>query len=139
MNMLRFKKSLEDLVLVAVVLFMSACASTEERRAGFAAAMDAWVGKTGDELVQAKGPPTGSYTLSTGKRILEYLRKDTVTTGGDAFPTMTPVFVPNSGWVYVPNYTAYPVRSMTVMCKMLFTLSKDNVIEAWKAEGNDCY
>lgn len=139
MNSPGFTKCLKHLTLAGAVLLLSACATTEQRRADFSAAMDAWVGKTGDELVQAKGPPTGSYTLSTGKRILEYLRKDTVTTGGDAFPTMTPVFVPNSGWVYVPNYATYPVRSTTLVCKVLFTLSKDNVIETWKAEGNDCF
>ena len=123
-----------------MALLLGGCASMEQRRADFTAAMDAWVGKSLDDLVQAKGPPTSSFTLSNGKRVVEFLRKDTMITGGDGMTMMTPVFVPNGGgWVYVPQQTYFPARSMTMLCKTLFTVSTENVIESWKAEGNDCY
>lgn len=133
----KFRKRM---ALLATVAMLGGCASTEQRRAEFSAATDAWVGKPLDELVQAKGPPTASFTLTDGKRVIEYLRKETVVSGGEPMTMMSPVFVPNGGgWVYVPQPLYFPSRSMTLACKLLFTVSKDNLIESWKAEGNDCY
>lgn len=125
--------------LLASVL-LGGCATTEQRRAEFGATMDAWVGKPLDDMVQAHGPPTSSFTLSNGKRVVEYLRKDTVITGGEPLTAMTPVFVPNGGgWVYVPQPVYFPPHSATFVCRILLTVSKDNVIESWRSEGNDCY
>lgn len=133
-------KAAKHAVLMAALLVLSGCVSMEQRRSEFTASMDAWVGKSLDELVQAKGPPTGSFTLSSGKRVIEYLRKDTMFVGGDAMTTMTPVFVPNGGgWVYVPQQAYFPARSTTLTCKIVLTVTKENVIESWRAEGNDCY
>jgi hypothetical protein len=131
--------NMEKLVIVVCAMLIGGCASTQERKAGFTVAMDAWIGKSADELVLAKGPPTGNFQLSTGQRILEYLEKETVIDGGSGFTASTGIVSGGGGWFFMPQYTYFPARSTTWTCKLLFTVSAKNIIESWKGEGNNCY
>ena len=74
--------------------------------------MDPFVGGTADDLVLAKGPPSNSFTLTTGGRVFEYTQRQTVTSEGDAYPIGGPVFVGDrrgGGWMLPPVYHRVPV------------------------------
>lgn len=132
------------IVALAVLASLSGCVSMEERRAAFYYSLDPFIGKTADELVLAKGVPTGSYTLSTGGRVLEYARSRLVTRGGGSMTVYRQVYVPGKNgaagaWVTVPMEQAMPANTMEESCKILFQISPKNVVESWKHEGNACY
>lgn len=125
------------------LLLLSGCVSQEQRKAKFFQSMDAFVGGTADDLVLAKGPPSNSFTLSTGGRVFEYLRNQTVTSGGGSYPAVDSVFVHDhrgrGGWVSVPSYRSFPVSTAEYYCKILVRISPANIVESWSSEGNDCY
>lgn len=134
---------MKTVLIVALLAVLTGCATSEQRRAAFAGSLDAWIGKTSDQLVLARGLPTSTYELSTKKRILEYLRRETVTRGGGTYTTSTPVLVPdgNGGgrWVSVPQQHVDPVFTATFTCKVTFIVTAAGLVESWKSEGDDCY
>jgi len=126
-----------------VLLALAGCASlNEEEVRQFQAEMDSYVGRSVDELVLARGVPTATAPLSTGGRVLEYAKSSTRISGGQSYTVYNPVFVPNSSgggtWISVPSQHAAPIHSSERNCKLTFQVSADNVVRAWKAEGNDC-
>ena len=140
----RFVKEdcLRILVAVLALFLLSACASEAQRKARFYQAMDPFVGGTADDLVLAKGPPSNSFTLTTGGRVFEYMQRQTVTSGGDSYPIGGPVVVSDrhgGGWVLPPVYHRIPVTTAEYYCKILVRISPANVVESWSAEGNGCY
>lgn len=125
-----------------VLVTLTGCTSLEQRKATFAQGIDIYVGKNADDLVLAKGPPTSTFTLSTGARVFEYLSTHTVIRGGGNFTSFQPVFVPNTAggnWVQVPTQQSTPLSSYEYSCKILFKISRSNIVESWTAEGNGCY
>ena len=130
-------------ILVMLLLAtLASCTSLEQRKASFAQTVDIYVGKNADDLVLAKGPPSSSFTLSTGAKVFEYSRSQTVMRGGNSYTTMQPVYVPNANggsWVSVPTQQATPVSSFEYNCKILFKISPANIVESWSAQGNGCY
>jgi hypothetical protein len=136
------EECLRILVAVLALLLLSACASEAQRKARFYQAMDPFVGGTADDLVLAKGPPSNSFTLTTGGRVFEYTQRQTVTSGGDSYPIGGPVVVSDrhgGGWVLPPVYHRIPVTTAEYYCKILVRISPANVVESWSAEGNGCY
>jgi hypothetical protein len=130
------------LATVLALLMVSACASEAQRKARFYQAMDPFVGGTADDLVLAKGPPTNSFTLTTGGRVFEYTQRQTVTSGGGSYPVGGPVVVADGhggGWVLPPVYHRVPVTTAEYYCKILVRISPANLVESWSAEGNGCY
>jgi hypothetical protein len=127
------------LISVFCALFVVGCASTQQRKSDFTAATDSWVGKSADDLVVAKGPPTGNFQLSTGQRILEYSDKNTVSNGASGFSATTGAVSGSGGWFFMPQLMFSPERSTTRSCKVLFTVTAKNIIESWKYEGNNCF
>lgn len=125
--------------IVVCALLMVGCASTQQRKGEFTVAMDAWIGKSADDLVLDKGPPTGSFQLSNGQRILEYLEKETVINRSSGFAASTGIVSGDGSWFFIPRYTFAPDRSTTWTCKVLFTVTPQNIIESWKSQGNNCY
>jgi hypothetical protein len=79
--------------------------------------LDGWVGRPTDELVRAWGPPDGSYPLSDGGKVIEYDERRNV--------------------AYYDYYFGSYVEELR--CKTLFTISREDVIQSWKWQGNDCY
>lgn len=127
------------------VLALAGCSTLnrEEAAARFQAAMDGFIGKSSDELILARGVPTGTALLTTGDKVLEYSRSRTETVGGGSYTINSPVFVPRPGgtgtWINVPTQQTQAVQSWEVRCKLLFHVSADNKVLSWKAEGNSCY
>jgi len=130
-------------VFLLVLLLLAGCVSMAERRQQFAQAMDSWVGRSADDLISSRGPPTNSATLSTGGKVLEYARSVMVSNGGGTYTTVVPVFVPNpaggGSYVGVPSQQAMPVTTSEMNCRILFRVSPANRVESWSAEGNACY
>jgi hypothetical protein len=131
-------------LIITMLMFamLTGCVSMEQRKATFNQSLDIYVGKNADELVLAKGPPTSSFTLSTGAKVFEYSHSQTVNRGGDTYTTLQPVFVPNANggsWVSIPTQRATPLSSYEYFCKVLFKISPANIVESWSAQGNGCY
>ena len=131
------------ITVLVLALLLAGCVSLAERRQQFTQAMDSWVGRSADELISSRGPPTNSASLSTGGRVLEYARSALVTSGGGTYTTVVPVFVPNPAgggrYVGVPSQQAVPVVTSEMNCRILFRVSPANRVESWSAEGNACY
>jgi hypothetical protein len=132
-------------LIITILMFtmLTGCVSMEQRKATFNQSLDIYVGKNADDLVLAKGPPTSSFTLSTGAKVFEYSRSQTVNRGGDSYTTLQPVFVPSANgggsWVSMPTQRATPMYSYEYFCKVLFKISPVNIVESWSAQGNGCY
>jgi hypothetical protein len=130
------------LAFVLVLFSVSACGMAEKRAAEFADQMDAFVGRSIDEVIKANGVPTGTAALSNGGRVVEYSKSKLVTSGGGTVTTFQNVYVPGpsgGSWTTVPVQQAVPISMSERNCKVLFTVSKDNLVENWKAVGNSCY
>lgn len=122
---------------------LAGCASMNEEAARrFQAEMDGYVGKPVDELILARGVPSASATLSSGGKVLEYSSSRTSVSGGYAYLSYTPVFVPNSTgggtWISVPTQQTAPIQSMELRYKLTFQITPDQKVLNWRAEGNDC-
>ncbi|BBP00209.1 hypothetical protein [Sulfuriferula nivalis] len=132
-------------LIIAILMFtmLTGCVSMEQRKATFNQSLDIYVGKNADDLVLAKGPPTSSFTLSTGAKVFEYSNSQSVTRGGNSYTTMQPMFVPgaNGGgsWMSIPTQRTTPLSSYEYFCKVLFKISAANIVESWSAQGNGCY
>lgn len=128
---------------VLLALILSGCVTMEERRDNFQRDMAYWVGKHLDELIQRKGPPTATATLSDQRKVVEYSTAYNQIVGGMSMPQLTPVFVRNAhgggSWIYVRQDIALPPSSQLRVCKILFTVAENGLIEKWTAEGNDCF
>lgn len=132
------------LAVLAVLVSLTGCVSMEERRAAFYNQYDPFIGKTADELVKQKGVPTGSYTLSTGGKVLEYATSRVVTRGGGSMTVFQQVYVPGKdggtgAWVSIPVDRPMPSRIDEENCKIIFQISPKNIVESWRSEGNACY
>ena len=138
-------------ILAAVICAsISGCASTEN----YEKILQSWIGADADRLVSAWGPPDSVYELSGGGKVLQWVNRRTVTTGGHT--TYQPVTTYNSGTTsaygsyggsaygmysgtsttYVPTTT--PVRMYNMRCATRFTVSEYNIIQSWTWEGNSC-
>ena len=73
------------------VLSLSGCATTAKYEAG----LDTFVGKSEDTLIASWGVPDKEYRLSDGKKALEYIRKDTLRSGGYAYAYPHPICNPD--------------------------------------------
>jgi len=136
------EKVMRVAAVLLALLMLSGCASQAERKAKFYQSMDGFVGASVDDLVLAKGPPSNSFTLSTGGRVFEYSRSQLITSGGGSYPVGGSVFVGDrrgGGWVSAPSYRTFPVTTSEYFCKILVRISPANLVESWSSEGNDCY
>ncbi len=133
--------------LCAILAFaFSGCGTQriKELQAKYEAMNDQFIGKTYDELVRGKGVPTGEAKLTDGSRIVEYFSSETIVSGGGSYPVPVSTYVPNQNgvggvWIYGEKERSFPVSSRTYYCKLDFTISHQNLIKSWKAEGNHCY
>ena len=127
-------------------LVLSGCGTQriKERQAKFEEKNNQLIGKTYDDLIRGSGVPTGEAKLSDGSRIVEYSSSHITISGGGSYPVPISTYVPNrSGvggfWIYSEMERNIPVSSSTYYCKLDFTVSTQNIIQSWKAEGNHCY
>ncbi len=135
------------MLLCAILCFaLSGCVTQriKERQAKFEAKNNQLIGKTYDDLIKGSGVPSGEAKLSDGSRIVEYLTSQTTISGGGSYPYPVTTYVPNRNgvggfWVYSEGERSIPVTSTTYYCKLDFTVSAQNIVQSWKAEGNHCY
>jgi hypothetical protein len=111
-------------------LLLSACATT----AKYEAALNGWIGSTEEELVTKWGPPDRVYVAPSGRRILTYVRGESVFIPG-AQPIVTTTTVGNS--VYTTQYGGSPAMVIPVSCTTDITID-DGRISKWHYEGDYC-
>jgi hypothetical protein len=117
-------------VSVAGVLALGACAYPNP---GHVAALNALVGKSETQLVQAMGVPSRSYD-SGGHRFLAYSKSriDTIPGGGGPYgPWWGPYGYWGGGW------GGFPPEVVTRDCETTFDLV-GGVVKSWGLRGNDC-
>jgi hypothetical protein len=136
-------------VVAAIVIFLSACATT----ANYEKILSSWVGKNVDNLVLSWGPPASFYPLSDGGRVLQYSNQRNVQFGG--YTTMVPQTTYQNGTVnaygnggsayrnYSGTSTTYvqqttPVQNIAMQCITRFTVNAQGIITRWAWQGNDC-
>lgn len=136
-------------LFTVISILISACATTEN----FEKILDTWVGTNADNLVSQWGPPTSSYSLSDGGRVLEYSNQRNFQIGG--YTTSVPQTTYNSGSInvlgtggstygtYSGTTTTYvqqttPVQNIAMQCITRFTVNGSGTITKWAWQGNDC-
>lgn len=129
-------------VLTLAVIALGGCGIAAKRKEAFTAQMDSYIGQSLDEVIKAKGVPTATADLSNGGKVVEYSSSKMITSGGGSYTSYRSVYLPgpNGGtWTQVPVQNNMPIDTTEARCKLLFTVSKENKVESWKAEGNRCY
>lgn len=104
------------------VLLLFGCSTT----ANYKKMLDTWNGTHIDKLVSSWGIPHRSYKLSTDGTVIEYMRSDTIQTGGFYMP--------------LPGLPMGMVSSTTKTrwCKTIFTVGPNGFILSSHFEGNNC-
>jgi len=127
--------------LFVIVVLASGCATT----AKYEAKLNTWIGASEDALIASWGVPNKAYRMASGKKAIEFLRKDTVETGGHTY--MQPQTTYESGKIgdqtYTGTSTTYvpvmePVRTYKSYCRTSFILNEKGKVESWHHEGNNC-
>lgn len=133
---------LKGLPIVLAVSLLTACATTEE-------VLDSWTGSHVDTLISQWGRPQDIYSLSDGRKVVEYVEARTFTTGGNTISTPQTtyhggsIFGSGGSASYSGTSTTYvtrttPTRIHNYYCKVRFTISRSGIIEDWSYEGNAC-
>lgn len=134
---------------VVLLLVLSGCATT----ANYENILNSWTGSNVDNLVMQWGPPSNSYPLSNGGRVLEYSNQRNIQIGG--YTTTVPQTTYNSGNadVYGTGGSAYvtysgssttyvqettPVQNIAMQCITRFTVNAQGIITNWAWQGDDC-
>lgn len=130
------------LVFASALLVACGSAKRDERRAAFELKLNSFIGQSIDAVIQARGVPSATASLTTGGRVIEYSQSRLETSGGGSYTTYTSVYTPgpNGGTITqipIQNHTA--ISTYEANCKILFSVSSTNVVESWKSEGNNCY
>jgi len=123
--------------LLSSVFFLSSCATQE----GYRRLMQTWIGNSTDSLITAWGPPNSTSDLSTGGKVLQYIRQDVSTSGGYTY------FIPKTlntygsgGWAQTTYQQPVTVpQSTTVLtCTSRFATDAENSIISFSFQGNAC-
>lgn len=127
-------------IVIALSAALAGCAIPTE--AGFRQRLDTWVGKSADDLVVKRGPPTRTFDLSDGQAVWQYTQDRTVTTGG--MPMLTPqttTVIGSAGQTYTATsmQTQYtPIDTVQLHCNINFLIDRDHTIKSYTLAGNDC-
>jgi hypothetical protein len=124
-----------------MAMLMSGCATT----AKYEAKLNTWIGTSEDSLIASLGVPNKEYHMSDGKKAIEYVRKNTVQTGGYTYTVPQTTY--QSGTIgnktYSGTSTQYvtetaPVQKYKLFCKTSFIINSSGKVESWHHEGNNC-
>jgi hypothetical protein len=127
--------------LFVMLILVSGCATT----AKYEAKLNTWIGVSEDSLIASWGVPDKTYEMRDGKKAIEYVRKNTVQTGGYTYTTPQTTY--ESGKIGDQSYsgtsTTYvtgiePIRKYRLSCKTSFIINNSGKVESWHHEGNDC-
>ncbi len=138
------KKTICACVVLALALSGCETQRIKERQAKFEESNNRLIGKSYDDLVRKTGVPSGEAKLTDGSRRVEYLNRQTTISGGGSYPVPIATYIPNRNgvggfWVYTEGERTIPITSNTYYCKLDFTVSPQNIVVSWSAEGNHCY
>ncbi len=132
------------LFLFASILILNGCALEAQRKDHFSHEQDAWVGRKADDLVVAKGPPSSTFAVATGEKVFLYSKSTVQNTGGGSNNVGAPVYKPGPNgapgrWETLQQERVEAVTTTVQYCKLMFVIGRDNTIQSWKFDGNDCY
>ena len=153
------------LLLVFVLCIVTGCASSPPKMT-HEQMLNTWIGANTDKLVLKWGLPTRTYTLSDGRKVLEYYEEraqqtfsgmsvgKTAPTPSGYTTTGTITQQPSSGGgqttysyqakttvdqgVQFNNSVSPTYETSQVSCTTTFVADKNNTIVDWRYRGNDC-
>jgi hypothetical protein len=138
------------LFLCSLMVLTVSCATT----ANYEKILDTWLGSSVDNLIASWGPPQGSYTLSNGESVIEYIRQGSLPIGGYTYTVPQTTY--HSGNVsaygsrgsyaygnYFGTSTTYvqkqtPVYNISLVCRTSFWIDGNGFIKRWQWQGNHC-
>ena len=135
------RKMRKLIYLFAMVALLSGCASTVK----YEAKLNNWIGASEDSLVASWGVPNKTYNMDNGKKVMEFVRKETVQTGGYTYTSPQTTY--QSGTIGDKSYrgtaTTYatetmPIQNYKLSCKTTFIINNNGQVESWRHEGNNC-
>ena len=103
------------------------------------------------DRVSSWGPPQGSFKLSDGSLVIEYIRSRNAQIGGHTYTAPQTTY--HSGTAYGSRGSAYgtysgtsttyvqkqtPTYNINLMCKTRFTVNPQGIITRWSWQGNSC-
>jgi len=139
----------KEFLIIAFAGILCGCATT----ANYEKILNTWVGSHVDNLVSSWGPPQGSFTLSDGSTVIEYINSRYTQVGGYTYTVPETTYrsgsVSTSGTggsssgTYSGTSTTYvqkqaPVYTVNLMCKTRFTVNPQGIITKWSWQGNNC-
>ncbi len=119
------------IIPIALALITSACATTEKHDQK----LQAWIGKTKNQLLADKGKPQETRPDKGGKSILIYEKKE-VRIDINRSASMTdenPELVSSKG-----RATYFAANERALQCTSAFLISSAGIIEQVKSGGNNC-
>jgi len=129
------------LLILLLSLGIFGCATTLK----YEAKLNEWIGASEDSLIASWGVPDRQYNLNDGKKAVEYVRKDTIRTGGYTYTTPQTVYhsgtigdKPYSGKSIQYTVQTEPAQKYKLFCKTSFILNTKGMVESWHHEGNNC-
>jgi len=137
---------------VAAAALLAGCETIPyaERVATYEAGLNAFVGRSVDDVVIAYGVPGSTFTLTDGRQVLQYASERTVTLGGDSWTSWDTVrrtrsFREPDGTVrqvvdeeQVPVQRTNPIVTRELRCTLRFVIKPDKTVESARWDGNNC-
>lgn len=109
---------MKKFIFILITLIITGCATT----ANYEAVLQTWVGSSEMKLVSSWGPPTGTYALPDGGKMLTWAK--------------------SSGPQAVSGYNAFTktvtTNTYTNWCNTTFTINTSGTVTNWQHEGNAC-
>jgi hypothetical protein len=139
----------KEFLIIAFVGILSGCATT----ANYKKILNTWVGSHVDNLVSSWGPPQGSFKLSHGSVVIEYINSRDTQVGGYTYTVPETTYRSgsvsthgiggSSSGTYSDTSTTYvqkqaPVYTVNLICKTRFTVNPQGIIAKWSWQGNNC-
>ena len=136
-------------IIVTLAIGLAGCATT----ANYEKILSSWVGSNADNLVMRWGPPSNSYPLSNGGRVLEYSNQRNIQLGGYTQTVPQTTYSSGTASAYGTGGSAYgtysgtsttyvqrttPVQNIAMQCITRFTINSQGTITNWAWQGNDC-
>ena len=136
-------------IIVTLAIALAGCATT----ANYEKLLSSWVGSNADNLVMRWGPPSNSYPLSNGGRVLEYSNQRNIQLGGYTQTVPQTTYSSGTASAYGTGGSAYgtysgtsttyvqrttPVQNIAMQCITRFTINSQGTITNWAWQGNDC-
>ncbi|HNX82221.1 MAG TPA: hypothetical protein PKL77_08765 [Candidatus Omnitrophota bacterium] len=132
---------MRKIVMLVVCLGIAGCATTAQ----YEKQLNTLIGTSEDSLIASWGVPDKTYTLSNGKKALEFVHKYAAQSGGYLYtvPQRTYYSGTRGDKSYSGSATTYvtermPVEKYKFFCKTSFIIDTDGKVQSWHHEGNNC-